>query len=44
MEEEICVLPYKPTDVQVGAYSGKILKITFATELEEEKEEEKLEK
>lgn len=28
-KEEICLLPYKPTDVSVGAYNGKILKITF---------------
>ena len=27
--EEICLLPYKPTDVSVGGYNGKILKITF---------------
>ena len=28
-KETICLLPYKPTDVSVGAYNGKILKITF---------------
>lgn len=28
-KEEICLLPYKPTDVSVGGYNGKILKITF---------------
>lgn len=26
-EEEICLLPYKPTDVSIEAYNGKILKI-----------------
>ncbi|EJW95405.1 glycosidase [gut metagenome] len=43
MEEEICILPYKPTNVQVGAYNGKILKITFATELRGENEKGKIE-
>ena len=28
-KEEISLLPYKPTDVSVGGYNGKILKITF---------------
>lgn len=28
-KEEICLLPYKATEVSVGAYNGKILKITF---------------
>ena len=28
-KEEISLLPYKPTDISVGAYTGKILKITF---------------
>ena len=28
-KEEICLLPNKPTDVSVGGYNGKILKITF---------------
>ena len=28
-KEEICLLPYKPTDISVGGYNGKILKITF---------------
>ena len=29
IKEEISLLPYKPTDVSVGGYNGKILKITF---------------
>jgi hypothetical protein len=28
-KEEICLLPYKPTDISIGGYNGKILKITF---------------
>ena len=28
-KEEICLLPYKPTEIAVGAYNGKILKITY---------------
>ena len=28
-KEEICLLPYKATEISVGAYNGKILKITF---------------
>ena len=28
-KEQISLLPYKPMDVSVGGYNGKILKITF---------------
>lgn len=29
LQEEISLLPYKPTEIRVNAYSGKVLKITF---------------
>ena len=28
-KEDICLLPYKATEVSVGGYNAKILKITF---------------